>query len=139
MRVHRSFKVDAPVHQVWDILSDVENWPRWLPSVSAVQPVSDGEFGVGSRFAIKQPLQGEAIWQVTDWRPHCAFVWERRAGNRPVFVGIHRLHAVGRTTTHCTLALDAFGPVAWLLRPLLAATLLIESLSLRRACGQLTR
>ena len=34
--------VDAPVHVVWDVLSDIRNWMEWNPSVSMVSMY--GEF-----------------------------------------------------------------------------------------------
>src|SRR5437870_332074 len=40
--------VAAPAEAVWDSLTDVESWPRWMPGVKSV--VTHGPFSVGSKF-----------------------------------------------------------------------------------------
>jgi hypothetical protein len=34
---------DAPVEQVWQVLSDAERWPDWWPFVEAVEKIDPGE------------------------------------------------------------------------------------------------
>jgi hypothetical protein len=40
--------VDASAEVVWDTLTDLASWPRWMPDVKSV--VTRGPFGVGSKF-----------------------------------------------------------------------------------------
>jgi carbon monoxide dehydrogenase subunit G len=43
------WRIDAPVEQVWDALTDPESWPRWWPYVRAVQTLrTGGADGVGN-------------------------------------------------------------------------------------------
>jgi len=44
-----SWRLDAPVERVWEVLSDVESWPRWWPDLLAVRRVREGrDDGVGA-------------------------------------------------------------------------------------------
>lgn len=104
--------------RVWAVLSDVLAWPRWLPTVLAVDPEDPGAPpGVGARYAVRQPRLGTATWQVTDWRPDRGFVWvSRRPGVRST--ATHELTALGPDSTQLTLAIGWSGPLA---RPARAA------------------
>jgi uncharacterized membrane protein len=50
MRYERTVEIDAPAEKVWSVLADVENWPKWTPSVRQVEPLDDSDAKVGSRF-----------------------------------------------------------------------------------------
>ena len=43
--------VDATPDAVWDTLTDIDSWPRWMPGVQSV--VTHGPFAAGSRFEWK--------------------------------------------------------------------------------------
>ncbi len=40
--------IDAPIERIWEIQTDVANWPSWQPDVDGVQ--TDGPLAVGSVF-----------------------------------------------------------------------------------------
>ena len=37
MRFEKSIDIDAPQQRVWDVLSDLEAWPRRIDTVEAVE------------------------------------------------------------------------------------------------------
>ena len=77
---------------VWAVLSDIEAWPTWLPTVTAVERTGGpAQVGVGSTFAVTQPRLGRAEWKVTLWEPGRGFTWQSR---RPgvLTTGVHRVH-----------------------------------------------
>ena len=39
------WRLDAPINQVWDALTDVENWPAWWPHVRSVRTLHPGAPG----------------------------------------------------------------------------------------------
>lgn len=43
--------IDANPEMVWNVLTDIENWPNWNPDVKNVS--LDGKFEVGSKFQWK--------------------------------------------------------------------------------------
>jgi len=117
MHVEHAIRIDAPPEVVWRVTADVERWPEWTPTVTSVQRVGSGPFGIGSVARIKQPAQPEAEWVVTQVERGRRFAWEtRRAGLH--MVGIHEIAAEG-TGTKNRLRVEATGSVAVLLWPIL--------------------
>jgi len=117
MIITKSIHIDAPSDVVWAVTRDVERWPEWTPTVTSVRLADDRELGPGSVARIKQPMQPESEWVVTEFRDGERFAWEtRRPGLH--MVGTHELAAAG-TGTRNVLTLEATGVIAVIFRPLL--------------------
>ena len=111
--------------------TDVASWPRWTPTVRSARPLDEGPFALGSRYSLKQPLQPETVWQVTDCRDGESFTWEARGTSSPMRA-THRLEpADGGTRNVLVLEAEA---MPWLLRRLSAFALKRENLGLKRFC-----
>jgi ribosome-associated toxin RatA of RatAB toxin-antitoxin module len=86
----RSFEtsvvIAAEARTVWSALSDVANWPDWLPTVTKVVPLDGAVLTPGARFVVYQPKLRPATWTVTRLDAPRRFVWEARSP------GLH-LHA----------------------------------------------
>ncbi|QDO88794.1 hypothetical protein FNH13_11055 [Ornithinimicrobium ciconiae] len=89
----------AAPHVVWSLLSAIETWPLWTPTVTSVtreatddeDPRAPGSIGVGSRFSVTQPRLGRASWVVTQWEEGRSFTWvSRRPGIRTT--ATHHVH-----------------------------------------------
>ena len=68
-------EVDAPPDVVFGVLSEVERWPEWTPTVTRVERL-DGDgapLAVGSRLRIVQPKVPPAEWTVTAVEPGRGF------------------------------------------------------------------
>ncbi|WP_256842055.1 SRPBCC family protein [Ornithinimicrobium cryptoxanthini] len=111
-------------HVVWSLLSAVEAWPQWTPTVTSVtreraetdSPQASDGIGVGSRFSVTQPRLGKASWVVTEWQEGRSFTWvSRRPGIRTT--ATHQLHPQDGGT-RIELAITWDGPGAWLVRAL---------------------
>jgi uncharacterized protein YndB with AHSA1/START domain len=136
MRVVNSIHIDAPVETVWAITQDVERWPEWTPTVTSVRLTGDRVLRPGAVARIKQPGQPESDWVVTEFVSRSRFAWAtERSGLR--MVGTHHL-SEERQGTRNILSVDATGPIATLLWPILVfvirKALADENAGLKRRC-----
>ena len=70
-----SIDINAPAERVFDVMTDVERWHEWTPSVTSVRLMEKGPLAIGSRAWIRQPKFPPALWQVTVIEPPRRFVW----------------------------------------------------------------
>lgn len=75
--MEQSITIDiaAPVERVWEVLTDVESWPRWTPTVTSVRRLDAGALRLGSRAAIDQPRLPRTEYVVTALVPGRSFTW----------------------------------------------------------------
>jgi uncharacterized membrane protein len=74
-----STDIRAPAERVWRLLSAVESWPRWLPTVARVDVLDGTPVEVGRRYRIEQPKLRPAVWTVTALEPGRRFTWRARS------------------------------------------------------------
>ena len=94
MRFEESSEIGANQKRVWDVVSDIESWPRRVETVDSVEALTPGPVGVGSWFQLKQPKLPEGIWEVTAWDPPAYFEWRQKSGGVTNTAG-HRIEALG--------------------------------------------
>jgi hypothetical protein len=68
-------EVDAPPEVVFAVLSEVERWPEWTPTVTRVERLDDAgaPLALGGRLRIVQPRVPPAEWTVTALEPGRGF------------------------------------------------------------------
>ena len=66
--------IDAPVEEVFDLVADERNEPRYNPRIARAEKVSDGPVGTGARFVAEPKgmgARGEMALEVVEYdRPH---------------------------------------------------------------------
>lgn len=72
-------QIAAPADEVWAVMSDIERWPEWTPSITSIERTNAGPFRIGARARIHQPRLPAADWVVTNLQEGRAFEWESRA------------------------------------------------------------
>ncbi len=99
--------ISAPPEVVWAVISDVESWPEWTASVTAVRRLSFERLRVGSRVRLEQPRLPATVWTVSDLVEGEPFAWT--AGGPGVRTrACHRV--VGRADgSQATLRIDPVG------------------------------
>jgi len=71
----KTIEIPAPQPVVWSVISDIERWPEWTPSITRVKQLSAGSLQVGSRARVRQPKLPPAYWRVTEFNPGRGFTW----------------------------------------------------------------
>jgi carbon monoxide dehydrogenase subunit G len=74
-----SIQIDAPPDRVWRVMSDIERWHEWTPTVTSVTRTNSGPFRVGARARVRQPKLPPADWLVVAVTENHGFDWESRA------------------------------------------------------------
>jgi uncharacterized protein YndB with AHSA1/START domain len=102
-----SVEIAAPPDRVWAVLSDIERWPEWTPTVRRIQRLDQGPLTVGNRVRIRQPKLPTAVWQVTELLEGRNFTWVTRSPGVCV-TGRHGVEPTARGT-RATLSLEFSG------------------------------
>ena len=108
MRFEKSIDINAPQQRVWDVLSDLEAWPRRIDTVEAVELLTPAPLTKGSRVRLKQPKLPEGVWDVTVWDAPSYFEWTQKTSGI-ISVAGHRVEALGEGRARLTLTLDMRG------------------------------
>jgi len=82
--------VAAPAAVPWDLLTNVDRWPDWGPSVRAAR-LDTGPFGRGARGRVTTALGFDLPFEVTNFEPGRSWSWSV-AG---VPATDHRVESVG--------------------------------------------
>jgi hypothetical protein len=62
---------DHPPEQLFDMLADIRNEPKWQPDVRSVEKVTDGDVGQGTRFRGSYKGMGDMDVEITEYdRPN---------------------------------------------------------------------
>lgn len=110
MITERSIDIDAPASVVWDVFSDVEQWPAMTPSVRRVTPLDGSELAVGRRYRIEQPRFPALVWEVTELVPGRAWTWVQRSPGGTT-TAVHEVQGTGATTCTVRQQIDQRGPI----------------------------
>ena len=145
MRFSITTEVDAPPEVVFGVLSEVERWPEWTPTVTRVERLGDtGEsLALGGRLRIVQPKVPPAEWTVTALEPGRGFRLVSRAPGATVEAN-HWAEPAGpghrsRVTLSVTFAGLLGRAVGWMTRGLNERYLASEAAGLKRRSEERAR
>jgi hypothetical protein len=110
MRFEQTADIEASQQRVWEVLSDLEAWPKRIETVDLVELLTPPPLAVGSRVRIKQPKLPEGIWDVTVWDAPSYFEYRQKSGGATVVAG-HRVEPLEEGRSRLTLTLEMRGPL----------------------------
>jgi uncharacterized membrane protein len=136
MRFEKSIEIGAPQQRVWDVLSDLEAWPRRIETVDTIELLTPAPMTTGSRVRLKQPKLPEGTWDITAWDAPSFFEWRQRTGGMTSVAG-HRVEALGDGRSRLILTLEMRGllvpMVALFYRKLTNDYMTLEAEGMKRA------
>ena len=135
MHFEKTIEIDAPQQRVWDVLSDLEAWPRRIETVDVAELLTPAPIAKGSQVRLKQPKLPEGVWDITAWDAPSYFEWTQKTSGITSVAG-HRVEALGEGRARLTLTLDMRGlliPVVLFYRGLTNRYLNLETEGMKRA------
>jgi uncharacterized membrane protein len=136
MRFEESIDIDAQQERVWEVLSDLEAWPRRIETVDVVELLTPAPMSQGSRIRLKQPKLPEGTWDITVWDAPSYFEWRQKSGGITSVAG-HRVEMSEEGRSRLTLSLDMRGPlipvIGMFYRGLTNRYMTIEAQGMKRA------
>jgi carbon monoxide dehydrogenase subunit G len=136
VRFEQSIDIDARQQRVWDVLSNLEAWPRRLETVDVVELLTPPPVATGTRVRLKQPKLPEGTWEVTVWDAPSYFEFRQQSGGVTNVAG-HRVDALEEGRSRLTLTLDMRGllvpVVALFYKGLTSRYMTVEAQGMKRA------
>jgi hypothetical protein len=136
MRFEESIDIDAQQQRVWDVLSDLEAWPKRIESVDVVELLTPAPVAIGSRVCLKQPTLPEGTWDITVWDAPSYFEFRQKSSGITSVAG-HRVEVLEEGRSRLTLSLYMRGllipVVALFYRGLTNRYMTIEAQGMKRA------
>ena len=141
MKLARAVQIDATPEHVWDVISDVDRWTEWTPSVLSIKRLDGGPLRNGSRADIELRLSPRAVWTVTQLEDGRSFTWEARTGGLTVAASHIVEPADGGALV--TLTIEPKGVLGTMLSPLIVwrsrGNVEAEAAGLKRRCEDPSR
>jgi carbon monoxide dehydrogenase subunit G len=134
MAFSNSVEIQASPQRVWAVLTDIERWSEWTPTVRCIQRLDNGPLAPGKRARVRQPKLPLADWQITNLDEGRGFTWVTRSPG----VSVTARHWVEASEggSRATLSVQfggVLGPlVGWLTRGLNNRYLSLEAAGLKR-------
>jgi len=110
MMTESSVEIGAEAPIVWDVFTDVEQWPSWTSSVTELVALDGPGIEIGKRFQIKQPRMPKLVWEVTDVDPGGSWTWRVKSLGSTT-LATHELVEQGDGKTLVRQRIDQRGPI----------------------------
>lgn len=73
-----SIDILAPPARVYEVISDVDRWHEWTPSITSISRIKGAPLAIGNSAVVRQPKFPPAMWTVTRLEPGRGFTWAAR-------------------------------------------------------------
>jgi carbon monoxide dehydrogenase subunit G len=117
MKFSASVEIKASPENAWKLINNVEEWPRWIPSLKKIEKVSEGAMGVGSRVLVvaRSLITVNLLMTITE------FVPGRRVVMGGEVLGVrmtryYEMEPVGQNKAKLTAGGEVSGLLAFLVR-----------------------
>jgi hypothetical protein len=145
MQFTNTTEIDAPPDVVFAVMTDIERWPEWTPTVTRVERLGGAgrPLALGDRIRIVQPKVPPAEWTVTALEPGRGFRIVSRSPGATVEANHWIEPTGGGQTSRVTLSVMFAGllgrAVGWLMRGLNTRYIAQEAAGLKRRSEEWAR
>jgi len=117
MKFSASVEINSTPEKTWALLKNVEEWPKWIPSLKKIEKVTQGPLGVGSQVLVvaKSLITVNLLMTITE------FVAGRRVVMEGGVLGVkmtryYEMEPVGQNKAKLTAGGEVSGILAFLVR-----------------------
>ncbi len=102
-------EVDAPTSRCYEIISDLENSPKWQESMVSCEVLNTDSEGRAELVEIKSDAKVRTVTSriAFDYQPETGMTWEQKKGDMKWLTGSWALEDLGDGRTRATYALEA--------------------------------
>jgi hypothetical protein len=104
---------------VWEVILDVEGWPRWAAYMKSLARQTDGPLALHSEVKVTPKGLPGNVWRVTEFEPPRSYTWVTRLAPGLDMSGGHVVEPAA-TGAKATFSLEASGPLATVASPVLS-------------------
>lgn len=69
-------RIEAPAETVWNVMTALDKWPKWGPTVSGAELTSAGPLRLGSRGKVWTPAGVPLPFEITEFEPGRMWAWK---------------------------------------------------------------
>ena len=103
-----SVDIAAPADRTWEVMSDIDHWHEWTPSITSIRRLGGVPFALGTRAIVRQPKFPPALWKITMIEPRKSFTWVSAVPGLLRVVGKHQVDPTP-AGSRARLSLDLHG------------------------------
>jgi len=78
MKFSASVEINSTPEKAWPLINNIEEWPKWIPSLKKIEKVSGVSLGVGSRVLVvaRSLITVNLLMTITEFVPGRSVVME---------------------------------------------------------------
>jgi carbon monoxide dehydrogenase subunit G len=78
MKFSASVEINSTPEKAWSLINDVEEWPKWIPSLKKIEKVTEAPMDVGSRVLVvaRSLITVNLLMTITEFVPGRSVVME---------------------------------------------------------------
>jgi carbon monoxide dehydrogenase subunit G len=117
MKFSASVEINASPEKAWALLKDVEEWPRWVPSLKKIKQVSQGPLDVGAQVLVvaRSLITVDLLMTITEFVPGRRVVMEGKVLGVKM-TRYYELEPVGGDKAKLTAGGEVSGLLSFLVR-----------------------
>ena len=111
MRIDESVTIDASPEEIWEVVTDPEQYTKFADSITRWEPAGEKDRGLGARYSMRMragSAEVGGVVEVVEWDEHCDMAWTSITGIDQR--GRWRLRSQEDGTTKVTLRLAYQAP-----------------------------